>query len=65
MFPTPIQGSAKILDFRPRSRVGSAALKGAPAAIVRLQAPAPVQTILDIDGWYHAEAMDAQRGGKR
>lgn len=66
MFPTPIRGSAKILDFRPRSRAGSSALKGRPAEIVRLPSPAPVYAVLDIDGWYHAEAMmDAQRGGKR
>ncbi|MFC3691963.1 DUF2735 domain-containing protein [Chenggangzhangella methanolivorans] len=67
MTPDPIRGSAKILDFRPRTRSGAAPLPGRTAEIAQLRVSKPIYAVaaVDIDSWYHAEAVaDAQPAGK-
>lgn len=49
------QGSARIYEFRPRSRTGSTSKPERAGAVVQLAARRAPR--VDFDAWYHQEAL--------
>lgn len=67
MNQSEFHGSATILQFHPRP-LGPRTFLGRPAEVARLRMPKAVIAtsfpVVDIDGWYHEDAMHDAESGK-